>query len=233
MLVTMTMIRRVFFLFALAHVATYFSTNARAAEDGFTDIFNGKDLADWVVEGQAKYKEKGGAEKPTWTVEEGMLVCANGAGFGFIRYDKQKYGDFAMHLEYRMSKSCNSGVGIRTPPFTGDINTRPSHAAYEVQILDDFGKKPDKNSHASLYNYVAPTSNETKSINEWQVLDIECHGPKIKITLNGKVVQDVDQTTIPEIKDKPLSGYVSLQNHGHKIEFRSVRIKDFGAAGEK
>ena len=228
------LICRTLSLVALALSPLSVSQQARAGEDGFTDIFNGKDLTDWVVEGQAKYREKGGGEEqPTWTVEEGMLVCAPGAGFGFVRYDQQKYGDFALRLEYRMSKNCNSGVGIRTPPFTGDINTRPSHAAYEVQILDDFGKKPNKTSHGSLYNFVAPTSNESKSTDEWQVMDIECRGPKIKVTLNGKVVQDFDQSTNPDLKDKPLSGYVSLQNHGRKIEFRAVQIKDLSAVGEK
>jgi hypothetical protein len=57
------------------------------------------------------------------------------------------------------------------------------------------------------------------------VMEIECRGPKIRITLNGQTIQDVDQSTIAEIKNKPLSGYLCLQNHGKLIEFRNVRVK--------
>ena len=48
---------------------------------------------------------------------------------------------------------------------------------------------------------------------------------KIRITLNGQVIQDVDQSTIDEIKGKPLAGYLCLQNHGKFIEFRKLRVK--------
>ncbi len=216
-------------LFAILALPSF----ARAEDDGFSAIFNGKDTTDWVVDAAATYKDKEKKEHPTWTVEEGMLVCADGAGFGFIRYDKKQYTDFCLRTEYRMSKNCNSGVGIRTPVYKGNTETRPSHASYEIQIFDDAGKKPDIHSHAALYNYVAPTSNAGKSASEWQSLEIDCRGPKIKVTLNGSVVQDFDQTTNKETKDKPLSGYVCLQNHGHKIEFRSVKIKEFPAASEK
>jgi len=45
------------------------------------------------------------------------------------------------------------------------------------------------------------------------------------------MVLDVDQTTIPEIKDKPLTGYVCLQSHSKQVEFRRVRIKEIKPAG--
>ena len=56
-------------------------------------------------------------------------------------------------------------------------------------------------------------------------MEIECRGPKIRITLNGQVIQDVDQSTIDEIKGKPLAGYLCLQNHGKFIEFRKLHVK--------
>ena len=40
------------------------------------------------------------------------------------------------------------------------------------------------------------------------------------------MIQDIDQTTIDEIKDKPLSGYFCLQSHTKKIEFRKVQLKE-------
>ncbi len=43
--------------------------------------------------------------------------------------------------------------------------------------------------------------------------------------MNEKTVIDVDQTQVDAIKNKPLKGYVCLQNHGGTIAFRELRVK--------
>lgn len=195
---------------------------AADAEGGFIELFNGTDLAGWIPEGVKSKLEKG-QNVPIWTVEDGHIVCA-GWGFGFLRQERE-WSDFQLHLEYRLGKGGNSGVGIRTIPFTGPSSTRPSFAAYEIQLLDDAGKPPNAKSTGSLYRYVAPSSNPTKPAGEWNTMDIECSGPKVKVAVNGVTIIDVDQATIPAIKDKPLAGFVSLQNHGSRVEFRDIRIR--------
>jgi hypothetical protein len=199
-----------------------------AADDGATEIFNGKDLSGWVVDGGKTYQDKDG-QKPVWSVQDGLIVCA-GAKFGFLRYDKV-LTDFAVHVEYRMSKGCNSGIGIRTVKFTGPARTRPSYASYEIQVLDDAGKAPGKGSSGSLYRHLAPKVNATRPAGQWNVMDIECRGPHLRITLNGQLLHDLDQTTVEGTKDKPLSGYFCLQSHSRRIEFRNVRLKELGATG--
>jgi hypothetical protein len=195
-------------------------------KEGFVDLFNGKDLTGWVPEGVSSVKTKEGS-RPIWTVKDGLLVC-DGWGFGFLRFDK-KVSDFALHVEYRMSAKCNSGVGIRGVKFTGPSKTRPSFSAYEIQIFDDAGVAPSTKGTGALYRYVAPLSNPVKAGPEWNAMDVECRGPHIRIWLNGQLIQDVDQRKIPEIKDKPLSGYVSLQNHGRFVAFRAVRLKELAS----
>jgi hypothetical protein len=197
---------------------------APAFATDFQPLFNGKNLDGWVIEVDDAAKKN---EKPSFRVEDSMIVC-EGKGFGFLRYEKQEFGDFELHVEYRQAKEGNSGIGIRTGPFDPKKSTatRPSFFAYEVQLLDDAGKPADKHSTASLYRYVAPTENASKPAGEWNAIDINCVGPKIKITLNGKQVIDVDQSTIEEIKKKPLKGSICLQLHGTKAEFREVKIRD-------
>jgi Domain of Unknown Function (DUF1080) len=200
-----------------------------------TQLFNGKDLDGWVVEGDKEYKEDT-TTKPVWIAENGQIRNrVVGPSYGFLRYAKQEFGDFALHFEYRFHPPAdakdergNSGVGIRTVPFDpkNADKTRPSGAAYEVQLLDDADRKADKHSTGSLYNYVAPTAVAAKPGPEWNSIDIECKGPHIQITINGKKVLDVDQSTDPAIKDKPLKGYISLQNHGGRIDFRNIHIRD-------
>ena len=212
---------------------------AAAKADEYRNLFNGKDLDGWVVEGPKEFKD-GDETKPIWVARDGMITCQvnNRKSFGFLRYDKQEFADFSLHVEYRMSpradpkaSPCNSGIGIRTGAFDPSKSraTRPSYFAYEVQLLDDAGEKPSKLGTGSLYRYVAPTANAVKPAPEWNVIDIECVGPRIKIALNDQVILDVNQSKIDEIKDKPLKGYVCLQNHGGKIDFKNLRIKEIKA----
>jgi hypothetical protein len=185
-----------------------------------------------------------------WGVREGRIVCL-GRGFGFLRYGRQKFGDFALRVEYRFlppSKTNprgNSGLGIRTIPFDPKQSslTRPSYAAYEIQLLDDAGKPPSAHGSGSLYRYQAPTANPVKAAPAWNVVEVECVGPRIKVTMNGEKILDVDQNTVPDTKNKPakapapkdkaLSGYVSLQSHTGQVEFRKVQVREIKGDGGK
>jgi hypothetical protein len=193
---------------------------------GALTLFDGKTLDSWVAEG-AKDTVVDGKPQPVWTVRDGMIVC-NGKGFGFLRYAAKEFGDFTFHVEYRIAKNGNSGIGIRTVPFDPkqSIATRPSYACYEIQLVDDAGKPASTHSTGSLYRYVAPGSNPAKPAGEWNSMDIDCTGPHIRIHLNGVKIIDVDQRTIAAIKDKPLRGYVCLQNHGRNIEFRNLWLRE-------
>jgi hypothetical protein len=193
------------------------------------ELFNGKDLDGWVVE-ERPYKDKTGKNTPNWSVQDGLLTC-EGKTFGFLRYGKQEYADFALHVECRLAPKSNSGIGIRTVPYDPrkDKETRPSYHSYEIQVQDDEGKPPSKQSTGSLYRYVAPKANPIKRAPEWNTVDVECIGPRIRVTMNGQEILDVDQSTIQEIKNKPLRGYVCLQSHGGKVEFRNVRLREIKA----
>jgi predicted RNA-binding protein with RPS1 domain len=173
-----------------------FST-ARYADE-YRELFNGKDLDDWVAEGDKEY-ELDGKKLPVWVAKDGMLTCMVNThkSYGFLRYTKQEFADFRLHLEYRMTPrtneketACNSGIGIRTVPFDPKQSdkTRPSRAAYEVQLLDDADTKPNVHSTASLYNYVAPKVMAAKPAPEWNVIDPEGPpkiGQEVEVTIEG------------------------------------------------
>ncbi|MFO0946808.1 MAG: DUF1080 domain-containing protein [Planctomycetota bacterium] len=198
---------------------------ASAVDKEPVQMFNGTDLSGWVVEGVRSFP-KGDKRISVWEAKDGMIVCS-GWGFGFLRFDAE-LSDFRFTMEYRLAKKGNSGVGIRGIPFTGAKATRPSFAGYEIQLLDDAGSPTNAHSSGSLYRYVPPLVNAVKPAGEWNTFEVECRGPKIRVKINGEIVQDVDQTTVAEIKDKPLRGYVSLQNHGHKVEFRNLQYVPLG-----
>lgn len=208
--------------------------------ESYRDLFNGKDLDGWMVEGPKADKE-GNA---LWSVQDGLIVCL-GKGYGFLRHERQ-FRDFALCVEYRFAPQSktnprgNSGLGIRTVAYDPKRTelTRPSYAAYEIQLLDDAGKPANAHGSGSLYRYLAPSANPVKPAPEWNTIEVECVGPRIKITINGQKVVDADQTSIPDTKDKPaaapapkdkpLEGYVSLQSHSGRVEFRKVQVREIG-----
>ena len=196
---------------------------------GWIELFNGKDFSGWTIDGPKEYKDKldGNKSKPLWGVQDGLIRTA-GNGFGFLRYDKA-FDDFVFHVEYRMvkEKGVNSGLGIRTTVFdaTKSRETRPSFFSYEIQLMDDDPAKPDAHSTGSLYRYVAPMKSAHKPAPEWNAVEVECVGPKIRVNFNGTDTLTFDQSTDENLKSKPLSGYVCLQSHSKQVEFRNVRIK--------
>jgi len=89
------------------------------------DLFNGKDLTGWVVEGPRTFKDADNKERPVWVARDKMISCMVTKGsFGFLRYEKKQFADFHLSLESRFAEPAgpkarrgNSGVGIRTVPF--------------------------------------------------------------------------------------------------------------------
>ncbi len=189
-------------------------------------LFAGDRLDGWVEEQHQFFQDKHPGAR-TWSVKDGVVRCDGRLGnCGFLRYEK-KLCDFVLTLQYRLTRDCNSGIGLRaTVPYTTlEPNTLPSNVGYEFQIRDDAGQPPSKVSTGAFYGQVAPTANAAKKAGQWNTLTIQCRGPRIRATLNGQLVQDLDRTQIPALAERSDCGYLSLQNHGHTAEFRNIRLK--------
>jgi Leucine-rich repeat (LRR) protein len=225
--------------FRLAPLALLLALASAAPADDLRDLFDGRTLNGWVVEGPAADK----AGRPMWSVEDGRIVCL-GRGFGFLRYDRQEFSDFTLRVEYRFAPPSgdnprgNSGLGIRTGRFDPKRSreTRPSYGAFEVQLLDDAGSPPSAHGTGSLYRYKGPSANPARPAPEWNTIEVRCDGPRITIRLNGQTILEADQSELPDVKsrpagvpapkDKPRWGYVALQSHSGRVEFRKVQVRE-------
>lgn len=193
--------------------------------EGWTDLFNGKDLSGW---------EQVGGENSVWAAEDGILYTTGGEGGGWLSTTKE-YGDFELELEFRVPENGNSGVFIRAPR-----EGNPAFEGSEIQVLDDYGPEYAKMDPplqpyqytGSIYSTVAPSRRVTRPAGEWQKMRIRAEGPIVSVTLNGwPIVENANLNDhLDKLKDHPglkrTSGYIGLQNHGSRLDYRNLRIRE-------
>src|SRR6516225_8620805 len=143
--------------------------------EGFTSLFNGKDLTGWKV--------LPGGKMEVWGAKDGLLFV-DGRGGAWLMTEKE-YGDFEIRLEFKMPKMGNSGVALRAP-LMGD----PAYQGMEIQLLDDanYTGLRDAQHTASIYDVVPPTEaglKANKPFGEWNTYKITAKGRKITVELNG------------------------------------------------
>ena len=205
--------------FSTLHLVSDAATAADA--EGFSPLFNGKDLGGWQ-------NSQGNKPSNGWVVEDGVMVCKQGGG---DIWTKERYGDFVLELEFNTMG--NSGAFIRTDKPTDNVQT-----GIEVQV-DNPAKKPSKHSVGSIYDLVAPVKDTAKK-NEWNHLRITAVDNILTVELNKELIAEMnlDQWTEPgknpdgtknkfstALKDFKREGHIGFQDHGAAVMYRNVRIK--------
>jgi hypothetical protein len=189
------------------------------APEGFTALFNGKDLTGWKV------NEGGKMER--WGADKGILYVEGEAG-GWLMTEKE-YGDFEVRVDFKLPKAGNSGVGLRSP-MKGD----PAYVGMEIQLLDD-GADEYKNLKpfqytGSIYGVVPPAKRVTKPAGEWQTIRIVAKGRKVTVELNGTEIVDANLDDHKDQFEKHPGltrekGHLGLQSHTGRVEFRNLYVK--------
>lgn len=181
-------------------------------KDGWTPLFNGKDLEGWKTHPKSPGK---------WKVEDGAIVGTGGVSHLFT--EKGDYRNFRFRMEIMINDKGNSGQYFRTefgPGFP---------LGWEAQINATHG---DPVKTGSLYpDYRQPDLKDVKEIrvleanhkpDEWFVQEVECVGPKITIRVNGKTT--VEWT---DPKERFKTGHFAIQQHdpGSVVKVRKVEVK--------
>ena len=124
----------------------------------------------------------------------------------------------------RNCQSSDRADGVRTPgPGGANPLTQADALGHEIQIDDLGGGTPaGQGIHrtGAIYGLQAPTAFPARPPGEWNTYLIETAGPKIKVTLNGVLVNDYTST-------RQQNGFLALQVHSFpsKIQFRNLQVK--------
>jgi hypothetical protein len=177
-----------------------------------------------------------------WTVEDGSLTMKQVDGTEQTQdlLTDKTYRRFALFLEYRLTPSANSGVLFHikeAPKYTYAYETGP-----EFQVIDHENwpdPLDDDQINGSNYAMYPPLERPFKSIGEWNRLLLVVNGNEVTQLLNGAVIVKYtkysDEWTQLRNSGKWINypdygkydeGAVSLQNHGTKVWYRSIKIKE-------
>ncbi|MCA9131803.1 MAG: DUF1080 domain-containing protein [Planctomycetales bacterium] len=196
-------------------------TLAARDDQGFREWINGENLDDW----------QGAVDN--YEIQAGTIVCKQGKGGTLLT--KESYEDFILRCEFKLPPAGNNGIALRTP-----AGGHASRDGLEIQIIDSDGynaKHPNAplkpwQYHGSLYNCVGAKHGYLRPVGEWNFQEIEVRGQKIKVTLNGTKILDVDidQFDRSQIEHPPQGldhrqGYLGLAGHSDPVAFRSFRVK--------
>ncbi|HEX7898366.1 MAG TPA: DUF1080 domain-containing protein [Planctomycetota bacterium] len=195
---------------------------------GFKLLFDGKTTEGWRT--WKKDKLVGG-----WTVVEGVLTRS--AGGGDILTVEQ-FADFELKIDWRVAPGGNSGIMYRVAETEG----APYMTGPEYQVLDNAkhadGKNP-KTSSGSFYAVYPPTKDVCKPAGEWNSSKIVANGKKIEHWLNGEKVVECEigsEDWLKRVADSKwktakkygleAKGHIDLQDHGDKVEYKNIKIRE-------
>jgi hypothetical protein len=213
---------------------------AGAADNTLTDgekqagwrlLFDGKTLDGWLTS----------AQRPSKTPVENACINPHGCG-DYMMIHTQQWSNFALSLDFKISKGCNSGVFVRTSPLTPRPGKDVGFNGIEVQILDtDTAGYYDT---GAIYDLSKPAKNAMKPAGEWNHFDITCDKSVIDVVLNGEKVNHIDLSLFTEpnkrpdgsehkfdiaYRNHPRKGYLGLQDHGSPCWFKNIKLRPLDA----
>lgn len=176
-------------------------------------------------------------EPDTWNKNNDLLIC-KGKPIGVMRSEKL-YENFILHVEWKhMEAGGNSGVFVWSDA-KPDVDSRLP-GGVEVQMLEldwvnqnlrDGVKPPIAYVHGELFGVGGVTTvpdnprgdrsksieNRCKGKGEWNTYEVVCVDGTIKLSVNGKFVNGISQSTVKK-------GYLCLESEGAEIHFRNLKI---------
>lgn len=179
-----------------------------AGDDGFKDLFNGKDLTGW--------KTVGGKDD-TFTVKEGVIVVS-GKPNGYFHSDKS-YKNYVLKFDWKFIKDGNSGLLVH---ITGGHKVWPK--SVEVQGMQkDHGNIFAIGGAKGSFKTDKAAQKEAIKVGDWNTTEVTVKNGEITSKINGKQVSTGKISTEP--KETVTEGPFGLQSEGVELHFKNIKIK--------
>jgi hypothetical protein len=230
------------FSFAIAFGVRAQAVNTLSAQEkkeGWKLLFDGKDLKGWHAYG---------AQTPgsAWKIEQGAIKldvperagnkAKNG---GDIVTDEIVDGDFELAIEWKVSKSANSGIFFFV---TEDAKYKNMHdTGLELQVIDDGiyeGAKENTHRAGDFFGVANARVREVNPVGQWNQIRFTVKNNSLTVTQNGFIVQEHNlsgadwkqRIGASGLKAAPVSkgiykGRIGLQDWGSTVWYRNVKLR--------
>lgn len=203
-------------------------------ENGWKLLFDGTSTSGWRGYNMTVFPD-------SWAIEDACFTMnTTGAEESQdIIFDRQ-YKNFVLSVEYKLTPAANSGIIYQIKEDTA--YKFPYETGPEFQIIDHKGwpdKLEDWQINGSNYAMYPPKASPFKEVGEWNDLFLYVNGNKVTQILNGVVVVEYEKYSDEwnrlrnsgKWSDYPDwgkfdEGFISLQNHGTKVWYRSIKLKE-------
>jgi hypothetical protein len=240
----------------VAVIITLLTTSALAqdnvAPEGFTSLFNGKDLTGWKIpEGDNGH----------WKVIDGVIdydAASEAKGSKDLMSEKS-YSNFVLRLDWRIKETpyinpnvpyilpdgshakdstgkpmrmslpdSDSGIILR-----GNVKNQVNIWCWPAGSGEFYGYRMDQKMPAEVRAAVTPKTQADKPVGQWNTFEITCKADRVTVVLNGKTV--IDNAQLPGISP---TGPIGMQHHGGKdkegkwnsppalVQFKNIYIKE-------
>jgi hypothetical protein len=222
-----------------------------AAQDGFTQLFNGRDLSGWKVPA---------GDNGHWKVVDGVIDydAESEATGDKSLYTERSFTNFVLRVDWRIKSTpyTNPSVPIIKPDGTHkkDANGKEIRMAvpdsdsgiylrgaskaqvniwcWPVGSGEVYGYRMDEKMPAAVRAGVTPKKLADRDIGQWNTFEITLQGDRLTVVLNGEEV--IGKAQLPDV---PANGPIGLQHHGAKkegvwssppalVQFRNISIRE-------
>lgn len=205
--------------------------------EGAVTLFDGSSLDAWMPFSFGAINPNNDQKEVQWKLVDGNAMEVFGKFEGKNRRQwlctREKFGDYRLHIEFRLPKAGGSNAGL----FFGPL--------YELQILDSANKKkPSLTDCGALYQIKLPDSNAALPRAQWQTYDLvyqhakidarggmtEKGAAKMSAWLNGVLIHEDVHLSLRRNKyatyPEESASRIILQDHSAAVQFRNIWIQE-------
>jgi len=189
--------------------------------EGFTPIFNGKDLSGWHV---SKTNHHG--TTPDYRVINGIIVgTQNPKGKGGILLTDKKYKNFEVYLEIKPDWGCDSGLFLRSnedgEAYQVTLDYLPGGSMggiygerMKVGLVDAAAAKLSQEERQALNRKRAEVWQKAWKREAWNTIRARIEGeiPRISVWINDQLVNEFTDTA-NHVANGATDGMIAIQMH--------------------
>ncbi len=186
-----------------------------APEPEFVSLFDGKTLDGWSIE-----------EGPegAFYVNDASIVVHEAAGFPTWLRSAKQYENFDFRGEFFIQGWMDSGIYVHAPR-----HGRPMWNGMQIHLFQARDETPRPESMGAIFPIVPPLKVNVKNRGEWNSFRILMDWPRLQVWTNDEIIQDLDVTTVPELRHRFRQGHLGFESLSYPIRFRSLRIRELPA----